>query len=478
MTCDCYLIWALKNLEYSMRTQKSLLPIQYVNNQQGLALVMALMFIAVLTIMGSTAVTINSTDLLLGGAFQSSQAALHNADSGVNFVTSQVSSLVVDDKLKLDGTTANESYVFKKPYGFEFNIARRSTFKRISSTRKYLLEVTGRPRPNSPIKSTIEVVLQRRTALEYGLFSDGRLDLPARGAVYSYDSRPLRGRDPTSSTGVVKIGSNGLITAQTSHLPLHVDGHMFLGEDEAGQAAEFTFRESSPDVPPPPVQITTGEDHQIHLLPSEELASDPLDVESIVNKAQKRLQFKNDNDRSLGLRDYVISHSRYLREGNYYLKKIKLGTGKFLTLDARRADINIYADSITFEGNAKFDVVTDRGIGKVNIYLGGSASFGAASASTQPRVKVTGDATTFRIFSASSEPIDFYSRGDFKGFIYAPHAPVTIRNSSAKGYGLLWGEALSLANSDEGYDFYTDTALQETFLAKDVELLSWKEQRD
>ncbi len=91
---------------------------------------------------------------------------------------------------------------------------------------------------------------------------------------------------------------------------------------------------------------------------------------------------------------------------------------------------------------------------------------------------MTGDSTTFRIFSASNEPIDFYTQGDFKGFIYAPHAPVTIQNSSAIGYGLLWGQALHLAYAGTPYHFYTDTALQETFLARDVDILSWKELRD
>ncbi len=456
---------------------RSLLPRRHLHNQQGLALVMALMFIAVLTIMGSTAVTMKSTDLLLGGAFQASQAAFHNADSGVNYVASQISSLVLDDQLKLDGTTTTESHAFKNPSDFEFSIDRRDTFQRIASTRKYLLQVTGRSRPRSPIKSTIEVVLQRRLALEYGLFSDGRLDLPARGAVYSYDSRPLRGRNPTASTGIVEIGSNGVITAQASHLPLNIDGNIVLGESTDGTEAEFTFRESSPDVPPPPVKITTGDDHQLHLLPGEAIDADPLDVESMVSQAQKRLQLQNDNDR-FGLGNYILNDSMYLREGDYYLKEIKIGERKFLKLDARRADINIYAESITIEGDAKLKIVTDRGVGKVNIYLSGAASFGTKAAPTQPRFQVSGDATTFRIFSASSEPIDFYTQGDFKGLIYAPRAPVTIQNASAKGYGLLWSQALRLANDDASYEFYTDTALQESFLARDVELLSWKELRD
>ncbi len=412
--------------------RRSPLAIRSVDNQQGIALVMTLMFIAVLTIVGSTAVTINSTDLLLGGAFQASQTAFHNADSGVNYVTSQI----------------------------------------------YLLQVTGRSRENSPIKSTVEVVLQRRTALDYGLFAADRLDLPARGRIYSYDSRPLRGRNPTASTKAVKIAANGMVTAQAGHLDLDIDGDITLGKTPDGEDAYFAFRQSSPDVPLPPVKITTGEDNQINLMPGDALPTDPLDIQEMVDKAQQRMRFKNDNDRVLGLSDYRITHSRYLREGNYYLKELTLGTGKFLTLDARRADINIYVDSIVFEGNAKFDVVTDRGVGKVNIYLGGPASFGSKSALTQPRFKVTGDATTFRIFSRSSEPINFYHTGELKGLIYALHAPVMVHNSSATGYGLLWSDTLDFSTNAAPYTFFIDTALQETFLSKKVDIVSWKELRD
>jgi len=161
--------------------RRFLWPISYVDNPRGIALVMTLMFIAILTIAGSTAVTINSTDLLLGGAFHASQIAFYNAESGVNYVTSQIPTLIADNKLKLNGTESTESYLFESPLDFEFDIDQSSTFKRIANTRKYLLQVTGRSHPNSSIKSMVEVVLQRRRALAYGLFAAGRLDLPAQG---------------------------------------------------------------------------------------------------------------------------------------------------------------------------------------------------------------------------------------------------------------------------------------------------------
>jgi len=456
----------------------------YVDNQKGIALVMTLMFIAVLTIVGATAVTINSTDLLLGGAFQASQIAFHNADSGVKYMTSQIATLVADDRLKLDGTEITESYRFENPADFVFNRDREdhlevSTFKRIANTRKYLLQVTGRSRPRSPIKSTVEVVLQRRTALDYGLFAANRLDLPAQGGIYSYDSRQIKTRHhPTTSTNMVKIAANGMVTAQASHLDLGVDGDIILGETPTGEEAYFAFRESSPDIPPPPVKITTGEKNQINMLPGGALTTDPLNIEELVSETQKRLRYRNHNDRVLEKHDNRITKSFHLNQGDYYLKEITLGEHHVLTLNALSGDINIYVDSITFEDHAKFKVHTAHAAGNVNIYLGGPVSFSATSTSKKPAFEVTGDASTFRIFSSSSAPIILNHDGDFKGLIYAPYALVTVRNTSAHGYGLLWGQTLDFSMNDAPYTFYIDTALQETFLSRDVEIVSWKELRD
>ncbi len=390
----------------------------------------------------------------------------------------------------LDGTEIIESRTFRNPSGFVFNRNRKnkieaSTFERIANTRKYLLRVTGRSRPKSPIKTTVEVVLQRRTPLDYGLFAADRLDLPARGRVYSYDSRQIKsGRDPEASTGTVKIATNRVITAQANHLDLDVDGDIILGKTPEGQDAEFTFRGSSPDVSPPLVTITPreGEEHQIHLLPGDALPTDPLDIAEMVKKERKRLRRNNDNDHhDVQLGNYrLVQESRELDKGDYYFKEVALGQGHSLSLKAVGGDINIYADSITIEEDSKFEVITDGGedYGNVNIYPGGPASFNARSATKELAFNVTGDASTFRIFSNSNEPIILNHDGDFKGLIYAPFAPVTVNNTSAHGYGLLWGRTLDFSMHDTPYTFYTDTALQEAFLSSNVEIVSWKELRD
>ncbi len=448
-------------------------------NPQGIALIMTLVFIAVLTLVGAAAVTMGSTDVLLGGAYHSSLKAFHHAQAGVQFAAAKIPDLVQDGQLQLDGSALSEDAVFTRPPELAFEISDRRTLQRIGETRKYLLQVTGLAHAGSRIQTTVEVVLQRRRALDYGLFAADRLDLPARGRIYSYDSRTIKsGRNPAASSGQVQLAAGGSVTAQAAHLDLGVDGEIMLGETPHGGQAQFAFREASADVPPPPTRVTTGGDNELHLLPGGALETDPLDVADMVNEAKAELRLENDND-AVKLGDYQLSgQSRQLGAGDYYFTEMTLNAGQFLWLNAKGGDINIYADAINIEAGSKLKVLTDgRGqSGTVNIYLDGPAAFGSAAGAA--RFQVTGDAASFRLFSSSSEPIDFHHQGDLKGLIYAPYAPVSVQNGSARGYGLVWSDRLNFSHTPSPYTFYTDTAIQELFLSKAVQLVSWKALQD
>ncbi len=89
-----------------------------------------------------------------------------------------------------------------------------------------------------------------------------------------------------------------------------------------------------------------------------------------------------------------------------------------------------------------------------------------------------GDATSLRIFSRSSEPIEFYHQGDFKGLVYAPYAPILVSNANGTGYGVLWGQTVDLQHDGLPYRFFVDTAPSNQFLARAIDVLSWKEVRD
>lgn len=443
-------------------------------HQRGIAMIVTLVLITILGILGAVAVMTTTTDLSIGATYQASQTALFSADAGLNYTLAQLSGLIGDGTLALDGRQATEAYSFKAPHGLTFQLDDQGTFTRISDTRKYVFRVIGQPYPKSPVLRTIEAVVQRRSALPYGVFGDDQVNLPGTGAIFSYDTNRTPSPDPIGATGEVKIGANGVVTAQASHLPLDVDGSIMLGAQHDGTDALFTFRDPSPDIDPPPTSVAVGGGHELDLIDARRMDSDPLDVRTLVEKANSQFSVTNQNPTVAAITGGVLTNSAIFTAGQYHLKTIALSSGMSLTLDARDGDIDIFTQSLSLVDNMAVTAYTD-GRGRVTIYLEGPGHVGTASGTQQPTVHQTGPPTHFQIFSTSKEPLTFHHHGDFSGMIYAPYAPITVNNSSATGYGLLWGKSVVFNDGLEAYTFYVDTAIQSRFLATSMELLSWKE---
>ena len=64
-------------------TMKTLNPY---GNEQGAALVIALMFVATLSLLGATAVVLTTTDIQIGDNYKKNTQAFFEADAGVQFV--------------------------------------------------------------------------------------------------------------------------------------------------------------------------------------------------------------------------------------------------------------------------------------------------------------------------------------------------------------------------------------------------------
>jgi hypothetical protein len=426
-------------------------------NQQGLTLVLTLMFLAVLTITGSTAVLMTSTDLLLGGNYKSSQVAFYQAEAGVHYVLARLPVPIGDGTLLLDGSQTTEDYTFGVPSGFTFQVPANETFTRVADTRKYVFQVTGRPRLNSPLQATLEVVIQRQSALPYGVFGDARVDLPTAGTVTAY------------------IGSNGVVSVDSREALIAVDGDIALGASDTGDAAVFTFRATSETLDAATVTVPVGAGHEMALQRVARINPDPLDAAALVEEASLHLLASNNNASVAEISSYTLSQSTTLSSGDYYLDALTLGNGTTLTLDATSGDVNIYAKSLQFTHDAQL-IIEATGSGKVTFYLDGEGAFGAPDAPSQPTLTMSGPASHFRVFSRSSEPLRFYHHGDFKGVIYAPFAPVTLQNSSASG--LFWGNIMTFPGDAAPFTFDTDPAVHDQFLSADVALVSWTEIRN
>ena len=454
---------------------KHLLRIRMVTNPHGISLVITLVLIALLTVLGSTAVKMTTTDLSIGATYKSTQTAFYHAEAGLAYTRSRLSDLLDTGALSLDGRLETESYPFTPPAGLIFQIAARDTFTRVSTTRNYVARITGRPLPNSPIRRTLEVVMRRRSALPHGVFGGDRVDLPATGAIYSYDTNRFSNPTPDVSTRSVDIASNTEVRAQASHLALNIDGAITLGAQSDGTDATFAFRDPEPDVGPPPTTVPVGGGHALRLLDADHLDPDPLNAQAVVEDAARQLRADNDNMAVPAISDELLTDSATLTAGQYYLKAMELGEGTSLELDARDGNIEIFTQSLTLTGAMDVTALT-QGQGTVTIYLDGPGHFGSASSAQQPTVTMTGPPTHFRIFSSSDEPITFHHHGDFAALVYAPHAPLNLGNSSATASGLLWAKTVTF--SRDPYTFYVDTAIQSLFLTTQMDVVSWKEIRD
>jgi len=73
--------------ETAMNTQKSPRPL---NNQDGVVLVTAILIMAVLVLLGSTAVMTTSTDLKMSGNYKTSEQAFYAAEAGLEEVRARM----------------------------------------------------------------------------------------------------------------------------------------------------------------------------------------------------------------------------------------------------------------------------------------------------------------------------------------------------------------------------------------------------
>jgi hypothetical protein len=417
-------------------------------NEQGTTLVLALVLLGVLTVVGTTAVTLTSTDLLVGANYKASQLAFYNADAGVQHTLGSIPGALRSGTLSLIGTTANENYTVAVPTGFVFEIDAHATFKRVADTRKYYFQVTGRPRLKSSISSTIEVVFHRATSLPYGLFGDELVLLNQSHAsfpygYYSYDSRitpnPNPSNYPADSTGEADVGSNGEVKAYPN---TYIDGDVALGDDGAGTEAVFT--NPVPGLGNPTVIGQAGRD--VDRVNPDPLGANGGDLAATIMAASTA----NDN---------VIA--------GISANTINLGSGQSLTVTAG----NYYLESATLHLGSTLTIDTSGG--EVNIYLTGRLEAMPTSA-----INFTGQPTDFSLYSNAAEPIIFRHSGVFKGTVYAPFARVEMKNRAPKtsvAYGLIWSNIVDMYVASPGGTFYFDTALKDTFLSRNVSMVSWKE---
>ena len=347
------------------------------SNEKGFVLPLGLMFLAIISILGTSAVTVTTTDLKIGSNYKRNVQAFYDAEAGSQYAIAMIEDGLANDTLALSGSSLTVNYI--PPTGFSFDTITALT--QVGATSNYSFQVTGH---SGNANNTIEVAIARDPTFEYGAFGDKKLDMKSNGSVYSYDSSVITNPVPADSTGEGDVGSNGEVIVYNDTF---IDGNVGLGNDDAGTEAVYTatgvpiVNGENADVPrvdPDPLGINSGGvyDPSTYSASNDNAGADPPIVGNAI---------------SLGNGDILT-----LTAGNYYLTSIELKAGSTLSIDASG--------------------------GAVNIYL-----TGALEAKNGSSINLTGDPPDFTIFSNSEDNIDFKHGSAFRGTLYAPYSSVVVK---------------------------------------------------
>jgi len=425
------------------------------NNEKGFVLPVGLMFLAIIAILGTTAVIITTTDLKIGSNYKASEQAFYDAEAGVQYVLKQLAIDLDDsDSDTVDLMTEDPpiSLNYFTPSGFSFTTP---TVLTSLGSDHYSFKVTGHGPNNS--EAVIEVVFsaEQKSIFDYGLFTNGLLDLKADAKIYSYDSRetpipdPINFPDvifPDASTGEADIGSNTQINTK---MDTYIDGNIGLGADSSGSDAIWT------DTGTPTV---TGTFDTIGRVDPDPLGANDSDPPSELYNKFIDIIANNDNGTAgdgsplegATAIDLGNAETLTLTAGDYYITDIVLRNGSTLTIDASSGPVNIYLSGTLDAEEGELE----------------SKNGSALNNLSQP--------TDFSIFSNSSQDITFKHSTAFKGMVYAPNAHVEMKNSAGV-YGLIWGNTATINNSGE---FYFDEAIKDKYLSPNnytINVLSWKD---
>ncbi len=421
--------------------------IQYIKvlkQENGNVMIIALMVLAILSIIGFYTINISMTEQEITVNVQTQKMAFYDADSGVQYA---IGSLENDLKsgapgvlpTSVDPASADNkvAYAYGTPVGFSFAISSIS----MAGPNAYAFTSTGNAvNAYRNAQALINATFKRKGAINFAAFGDEKLDTKSNGNTWSYDSsspEPSK-NDPSGptfqSTHEADIGSNDwLIT----HNGAAIDGDAVFGEQDDGTTTTDGLNSGTD------IHGTAGVD-------AGRIDPDPLGVSSGGIYDPYNYQLANDNAlSSVGT---------------------TINTNGSVTLVGKPGGANYYFTDITLNNGANLTIDTTSG--PVNIFLEGG--FEAKNGSTINVVDSAGNPglpTDFAIYSNSTAKIDFKHDSEFRGFVYAPYADIDMKNSSDV-YGAIWGNNVDIKNSGT---LYYDEALKDKYLTDNLALLSWKE---
>lgn len=412
-----------------------------IRNERGAALVISLMFLAILGLLGTTAVIMTSTDTKIGSNYSASQKALFDADAGVNFAEKMIEAGLAAGTFSLPTATGSGNATtlsYTTPSGFSFTLSNIE----MVGTNDYSITSTGSGANNSQAQITIR--FKRDSAINFAAFGDKKLDTKNGGTTLSYNSSSA---DPTKNdpsdasfqtTHEADVGSNDWLV---THNGAAIDGVGAFGEKVDGSATTNSIHGGTTFYGTTPVDVGRVD-------------PDPLGVTSGGQYDPTTYSLSNDN----------------LTQANPPIGGNTISTNSNQTLTGKAGGSNFYLTSVELKNGATLTI--DTTLGAVNIFLTGT--FDAKNGSSIVLTPDPLDTTKFSIFSNSTSKIDFKHSSTFVGLVYAPYAPIDVKNSAAF-YGSIWGSSVDIKNSGT---VYFDSALKDKYLSNNLTKTTWRDVRN
>ncbi len=436
-------------------------------NQRGIVLISAIFIIAILVVLGTTAIMQTSMDIKISRNYKSSVQALYSAESGIQYAISTMEAGLRNGGLDLPTTNAMfDSFMAGTgiPSGQAFSISALSM-----TGPQYSIRSVGSGPENA--SAVVDVHLERGilSPISFAAFGDVKFDGKSCANVFSYDHRSgLQPGDPGFvSSGEGDIGSNGEVELKND---TYIDGDVVLGANETDpdDVADLTL--------PSGKHIVTGEEG----VEIGWVDPDPLDVlEKPYAEKFTEVKFNNDNGAipaSLEINRNTVT----LTAGDYYFSDILVKKDAVLEIDASAGPVNIYVEgTVTINTGETIDIKNAGN--EVNFFLqdppggiGGPDIFEAKNGSF---INISGDPTDFSVFSSSEGGVRFHNSSTFKGLVYAPLADEIEMNNSSDVFGAIWGSTILMHNSG---DLFYDTALRDKYqtISNDLSIVAWREVRN
>jgi len=409
-------------------------------NDRGAVVFTALIFVLIMSILGTIACIITANDLSIAVNHELSRKAFYSAEAGVHFALASIQKSLKSGTMTLpetDGATVSLSSC-KLPSDpditdilFEYLPADAPVLSRIAENE---YRFTARGYGTRKADADIRITFKNRSAFQFGAFGDEGVTAPEYSYFYGYDSTATLTPIGDDGTNSCDIGSNKSVTLSGN---TEVHGHIGLGSSETIPAVYNPIGDPEPRIYGPGKAVRTVG----HVEP------DPLGIVG-GEYAEKLNSCFTSSDNGPVPVDLVLGNGESATligkfgGANYYFTHIELKTGATLTVDTSDGPVNLF---ISGELNGKNGTITHAG----------------------------GDPKKFAIFSDSSDPVSVSNSSAFYGVVYAPFADLDIFNGAAI-YGAILAKTVDMKNSGE---IYFDIALKDKYLTKDVAMSSWYEVR-